>query len=204
VGLALTDSTEERASRGSFFGYLKGSGFNKPLCSFFSIVFCVLSFVVWAEDQSGALNAVPNLRHHAGNVYSAGQPNPAAFVEFANSGVTDVINLRSHDEMKEINEEAAVIEAGMHYHNIAVATVEDLNLNNARQLHQLMAQLGNKNTLIHCRSSNRVGALMALRAAWLQGKNMNEALAIGKLYGLTSLEPEIITLLTRPHVSIDS
>jgi len=36
------------------------------------------------------------------------------------------------------------------------------------------------------------------------GKKMNEALAIGKLYGLTSLEPEIITLLTRPHVSTEN
>ena len=108
-----------------------------------------------------------------------------------------MINLRSHEEMKSIAEEAAVTGAGMRYHHIAVAGIEDLNRNNAMQLDKLLAQAGNKNTLIHCKSSNRVGALMALRAAWLQDKGAEEALAIGKQYGLSSLEPEVIKILSQ-------
>ena len=169
---------------------------SKTLVSLVLVVMSVLSFGVRAEDQPRTLDAVVNLRHHAGNIYSAGQPGPEMFAEFAKRGVTDVINLRSPQEIKSIAEEAAVSEADMRYHNLVIADIEDLNRDNARQLNQLLAQAGNKNTLIHCKSSNRVGALMALRAAWLQGKNLGQALSIGKQYGLGSLEPEVIKVLS--------
>jgi len=170
---------------------------NKLLIGHVFIVMCLLSLGACAQSQPPGLESVKNLRQHTDNIYSGGQPAPGVFAEFAKQGVTDVINLRSREEMKTIAEETAVSEAGMRYHNIYIADIEDLNRNNAIQLDQLLTQAGNKNTLIHCKSSNRVGALMALRAVWLQGKNMNQALAIGKQYGLSSLEPEVKKILSQ-------
>ena len=44
-------------------------------------------------------------------------------------------------------------------------------------------------------SGNRVGALFALRAHWLQGLPAVEALAVGRRYGLTKLEPLVMQIL---------
>jgi hypothetical protein len=44
---------------------------------------------------------------------------------------------------------------------------------------------------VHCASSNRVGAMAALRAAWIDGRPTEEALQIGRAWGLKSLEPTV-------------
>jgi len=49
--------------------------------------------------------------------------------------------------------------------------------------------------VVHCASSNRVGAMAALRAAWLQGQSADQAIETGKAWGLKSLEPEVRALL---------
>ena len=40
-----------------------------------------------------------------------------------------------------------------------------------------------------------LGALMALRARWLHEASVDEALAVGRKYGLTSLQPQVENLL---------
>src|SRR5690606_38327465 len=51
--------------------------------------------------------------------------------------------------------------------------------------------------LVHCASGNRVGALAALRAAWLQGADEEAAIAEGRRWGLRSLETEVRSSLAR-------
>ncbi|MCB1596489.1 MAG: hypothetical protein KDI87_02140 [Gammaproteobacteria bacterium] len=51
--------------------------------------------------------------------------------------------------------------------------------------------------MIHCTSSNRVGALIALRAATLQGMSGDAAVELGKTWGLGSLEPAVRERLDR-------
>jgi protein tyrosine phosphatase (PTP) superfamily phosphohydrolase (DUF442 family) len=48
--------------------------------------------------------------------------------------------------------------------------------------------------LVHCGSSNRVGAVFALRAK-MNGANDEDALAFGKSAGMTSLESTVKTRL---------
>jgi hypothetical protein len=45
--------------------------------------------------------------------------------------------------------------------------------------------------LVHCASSNRVGAMIALRAALVDGASADAALAEGRRWGLKSLEPQV-------------
>ncbi|PPU82009.1 hypothetical protein XpopCFBP1817_20380 [Xanthomonas populi] len=49
--------------------------------------------------------------------------------------------------------------------------------------------------LIHCASSNRVGALIALEKGRANGAPRDEAIAIGRAAGMTSLEPLVMRLL---------
>src|SRR3546814_1034559 len=45
--------------------------------------------------------------------------------------------------------------------------------------------------LVHCASGNRVGAMAALRAAWVEGRSAEEAIAMGRDWGLKGLEEEV-------------
>jgi hypothetical protein len=49
--------------------------------------------------------------------------------------------------------------------------------------------------LFHCGSGNRIGAVLALQAAWLDGVAAEDALDYGRANGLTSLEPTTRELL---------
>ena len=146
------------------------------------------------------LSSVPlaqaeELKRISEDFYVAGQPGEEDITEFANNGGQYVINLRPPAETPEFNEAAIVTKAGMAYYNIPVAGVDGLTRENVELLDQLLAKLEGKKTLLHCSSSNRVGAMMALRANWLHDAGHDEALAIGKKHGLTKLQPQVERLL---------
>ncbi|MDR5880476.1 hypothetical protein [Caballeronia sp. LZ032] len=50
--------------------------------------------------------------------------------------------------------------------------------------------------IVHCGSGNRVGALFALRAAWVKGVDVPKAIEIGRQHGLTKLEDDVRRILS--------
>ena len=44
---------------------------------------------------------------------------------------------------------------------------------------------------MHCASGNRVGALMAISSVELDGATVEDAIAVGKAWGLTRLEGRV-------------
>jgi uncharacterized protein (TIGR01244 family) len=122
----------------------------------------------------------------------AGSLTAEALSQAAREDVVQVINLCPPAEMT-WDEQAAAEQMGMTYHNIPVAGPSDLSDDNVQRLLELLDEAPGV-TLLHCASSNRVGALMAL-AAQSKGANMEEALAIGRQSGLTKLEPVAAALL---------
>lgn len=127
------------------------------------------------------------------NIYTGGQPE--SFADVAAAGVKHVINLRPHAETPNVDEPALVAENGMQYHNLPINGPGDLNRENVQRLDQLLQEIGDDTALVHCASSNRVGALAALRAAWIQGKSTDEALEVGKRWGMTKIQPVVEGLL---------
>ena len=106
-----------------------------------------------------------------------------------------MINLRPAAETPEIEERTLVTDNGMTYHHLPISGPGDLTRENVEKLDSLLADIGNETVLVHCASSNRVGALAALRASWLQGKSDEEALAVGNNWGLTKMQPAVEQLL---------
>jgi uncharacterized protein (TIGR01244 family) len=125
----------------------------------------------------------------------AGQPTPEELQRFAAEGGMHVIDLRAPAEDRGYDEAAAVDAAGMNYHNLPIVGAAGLTRENVSKLDNLLADTQGEKTLLHCASANRVGALMALRARWLQGASRSEALEIGRQHGLTSLQPRVEELL---------
>lgn len=124
----------------------------------------------------------------ADEVISAGQPDAAAIEEFAADGVKTIIDLRTAGEDRGMDEPAVVEAAGMKYVSLPVSRA-DITFAKAAELDALLDGLDGP-VVMHCGSGNRVGALMALRAS-LAGKSDEEALQVGKEYGMTSLASKV-------------
>lgn len=129
---------------------------------------------------------------------TAGQPTPADFEALAKAGLKHVVNLRPSSEDAGFDEAALAAKLGLSYTVVAVAGPGDLTLAKARELDAAMNKTGHEPTLVHCASSNRVGALLALRAAWVQGQSTDQALAFGRAGGLTKMEAAVAQLLQNP------
>lgn len=127
-------------------------------------------------------------------VVSAGRLKPEDIARLKAAGIEHVIDLTPDDETPDFDEAKAVRLAGIEYSNLPVRGAEDLTRENVIAFDRLM-QNAKQPVLVHCGSGNRVGAMAALRAAWIEGKSEEDAIAIGKTWGLKSLEAQV-----REHV----
>ena len=169
--------------------------FSAAIVALFS--FLALPLPGLASEIPKALQGVMNLRHPSSTLYVSGQPKPEAFAEFARAGVKNVISLRPPQETPGFDEAEIVAKAGMAYYNIPIRGAVDLTRDNMQKLDALLGKIGKEPVLIHCSSSNRVGALMALRAAWVQKASVEDALKTGERYGIGQLLPDVKRLLAQ-------
>lgn len=130
--------------------------------------------------------------HPVDGMTAAGQPDEAAFKVFASSGYAAVIDLRTAGETRGLDEQAVVEELGMDYVSLPIGR-DGISFENAKSLDGLISGYDGP-VLVHCGSSNRVGALLALRAS-LGGADDETAIEAGKAGGLTRLEPEVRAVL---------
>ena len=152
---------------------------------------------VQAAEISPELSAVKNISHPTSNRYGAGQPEAESFSAFAAAGVKHVINFRPPTETPNMNEAAIVTRAGMAYYNVPISGGADLTRDKGVLVDKILSQIGDEPALLHCSSGNRVGAIMTLRAAWLKGASKAEAIAIGKSWGLTRMQPVVEKVLAQ-------
>ena len=142
------------------------------------------------------LPAIPNARVPIDGVLSGGQPTPEQVEAVARAGFRTVINLRSEAEPGFEWEAEAVERLGMRYVHIPIAGAPDLTRARIERIDsELDRALSEGPVLLHCASGNRIGATLALRAAWLQGGEAETALGVGLKAGLTRLEPRVRELL---------
>lgn len=126
-------------------------------------------------------------------ITAAGQPDAAALKVFADSGYAAVIDLRTAGESRGLDEQAVVEGLGMDYVTLPVGS-DGISFENARNLDALINRY-DAPVLVHCGSSNRVGALLALRAS-LDGADDETAIQLGRQGGLTGLEPAVRKVLS--------
>ena len=123
---------------------------------------------------------------------ASGQPDEAALKVFADSGYAAVIDLRTSGESRGLDEPAVVEGLGMDYVSLPIGR-DGITFDNARSLDDLIRDY-DQPVLVHCGSSNRVGALLALRAK-LAGADDESAIDAGRRGGLTSLEDKVREVL---------
>ncbi len=142
-----------------------------------------------APEPSAPPLAIPEARVPADGLLTGGQPTREQLVRAAELGYRVVIDLRPAGEAGRLaGEETIVTGLGMRYVHIPIAGAQDLTEANARRLDEALRRAAGEPVLFHCASGNRVGALLALEAALVDGVAPEEALALGKRAGLTRLE----------------
>lgn len=139
---------------------------------------------------------IPNARLTLDGVLTGGQPTPEQIAEAAAAGYRTIVNTRSSAEDGYEWEEEQVTAAGMRYVLIDTPGAAGLTRENVQTLADVMADDDAYPMMIHCASGNRVGALLALKSAWIDGASADEALQVGLDSGLTRLEEKTRELLT--------
>ncbi|TRW48883.1 hypothetical protein FM042_07830 [Aliidiomarina halalkaliphila] len=132
-----------------------------------------------------------NIQRPTAEHFTGGQPTREQLAAFAELGVKNVVNLRPPSETEDFNPAAWATEETMAYFHIPIAGGADLTPHYVGIFHEVMNRIEGESSLLHCASANRVGAMVALRAHWHQGVELEEAIALGKAYGLTSLERHV-------------
>jgi len=157
-----------------------------------------LSLFLSLALAGGATAAGQALKQPRPGLLTGGQPSTQQLHEAAAAGVTTVIDLRTPQEDRGYDEQAAAETLGLRYVRLPIGGAGDINEANARTLRRLIGQDAAGTTLLHCASGNRVGALLALAHARVDGASAEESLELGRAAGLTSLEPTVRALLEDP------
>lgn len=123
-------------------------------------------------------------------IYTGGRIGDAELATLREAGVRGIIDLTPDAETPDFDEAAATRALGFAYANLPLAGPDDLSLEHVQAFDAMLASAP-RPLLVHCASSNRVGAMAALRAAWIGGHSTGEALGIGRAWGLRSLEPAV-------------
>ena len=127
-----------------------------------------------------------------GGITSAGQPGEDALRVFAENGYVAVIDMRTPEEDRGLDEPAAIAGLGMEYIAFPIGS-GDITFDKAKELDELLSQY-EEPVLVHCASGNRVGALLALRE-FLASGDRDKALETGREGGMTRLEGDVRKVL---------
>lgn len=149
-------------------------------------------FLVGCGMQPHRPDASPlaNLATPEPGIFVGGRLAATDIAPLEQGGVRQIVDLTLDTETPEFDEASAVRGAGMRYSNLPISGAADLTRENVQRFDALL-RASEPPVLVHCASGNRVGALAALRAAWVDDASDEAAIAIGKAWGLTGLEGEV-------------
>ena len=143
------------------------------------------------ETDTALRIEIPNARLPVPGVLTGGQPTPEQLEEAAAAGYVTVVNLRPPGEQNTWDEAAKAAELGLRYVNLPIKGAQDLSEANAVLLSKVVDDIHSQPVMVHCASGNRVGALFALKAHFVEGKDAASALQQGRDAGLKSLEEAV-------------
>ncbi|MDX1492854.1 MAG: hypothetical protein R3253_02180 [Longimicrobiales bacterium] len=126
---------------------------------------------------------------------TAGQPTEEQLEALREAGFENFISLRPASEEGAGWEEAHSSSGSYDFDRLAISGAGDLTRENVEAFAAILEETGDEPTVLYCASSNRVGAMLALKAFWLEGASPEEALELGRAAGLTRLEGRVVELM---------
>ncbi len=126
----------------------------------------------------------------APGVLCAGQLSVEQMDALAAGGYTRFVSLRKADESGSGWEEEHATAAGIDFVRLPIAGSADIDEAHARELATAMAGAEGP-VVVYCGSSNRVGALLGLKAFHVDGLTAEDALEFGASAGATKLKGKL-------------
>ncbi len=145
-------------------------------------------FSVERQISSEDSSAIRNLAMISKELWVGGQPSEEQIAQLKTQGIATVINLRTTDESS-FNEAEAVRQLGLQYESLPIAGAKDITFSNSQRLRAILDKTKGP-VFLHCGSSNRAGALLALDA-YKNGLDRANAINLGTLAGMSSLLPAV-------------
>lgn len=165
-------------------------------------LFLAPGLVLGGEPETPKIEIL-NARTPLPGVLSGGQVTQEQLAEAAAAGYRTVVSLRMPEELQEWDEPSTVEGLGMRFLSLPIAGAEGITRENAEKLSALLDEEDLRPMVLHCGSGNRIGALFALIAFDLEGKDAETALRVGKDAGLTRLEPVVREKLGLPPAEVE-
>jgi uncharacterized protein (TIGR01244 family) len=138
-------------------------------------------------DIQESAPGLDNLGHPLEGIATAGQPEEEHLKRLAEAGYKTIVDLRTPEEDRGLDEPEAARQAGMEYVNIPVGH-EDVEDETFERFRELMKDPERRPVLVHCSSANRVGALLIPYFVLDEEKSTEEAVKIASEVGLKSDE----------------
>ena len=129
-----------------------------------------------------------NARMPVEGLVTGAQPSESQMEALASAGFEHFISLRPTGESGAGWEEAHADGKAYDFRRLPISGADDLTRERVEAFAAMLEEAGDEPTVLYCASSNRVGAMLALKAYWLDGVPAEEALELGRAGGLTRLE----------------
>jgi len=139
-------------------------------------------------DQTPPLVPIPNARVTKNGLLVGGQPSADQLKAIGDAGYRTVITLRAESESGDEGEQATVERLGMKFVSIPVPGPSGLTESNARALAKALGEQDALPAVVHCKSGQRVSALLGLKAFVVDRVSAAAAMDLAKSLGLTKLE----------------
>ena len=143
-----------------------------------------------SDKKTEDVSLLPHEHRVSDTLVTGGQPTPEQLDRLREEGFKTIINLRTDAEPGAKEGLEAEKAHGFQVVHIPVAGKKGVTEENARRVAEALANAQGK-VVIHCASGNRAGAMIALKAYYVDGKSVDEALALGRAAGLTHLEEAV-------------
>ena len=139
-------------------------------------------------DQTPPLVPIPNARVTKNGLLVGGQPSREQLKAIEEAGYRTVITLRAESEPGDEGEQSTVERLGMKFVSIPVPGPSGLTESNARALAKALGEQDALPAVVHCKSGQRVSALLGLKAFVVDRVSAAAAMDLAKSLGLTKLE----------------
>lgn len=113
----------------------------------------------------------------------------------SDAGYRHFISLRPTAEDGAGWEEAFSSSAGYDFERLPIEGAASLTRENVERFARMLEATDGEPTVLYCASGNRVGAMLALKAHWIDGVSPDEALELGLAAGMTRLTDPVRQLL---------
>lgn len=141
---------------------------------------------------------ITNVRKPSDRLVTGGQLTQEQMMALQEQGYVNFISLRPVAEEGAGWEEEFAATRELSFTRIPVAGAAGVSREAAERLAEVLGS-SDSGAVVYCKSGNRVGALLALKAHFVDGQNPEDALQFGLDAGMTSLEPLVRDLLELPE-----